>query len=234
MDRSSCLLRSMSDLCVSDVSCGQDQSLLEEANEMCESSPVGDEQTGEKSHSDEGTQDEEDYRVILKYVFDSKSETRMIEVESQMACLQDQCQLMRTQLNRLQEMLKGSVEGEAKLYCLHDKYKKNLQTLHLQYKKEFAHFIQVDKAVKQKEETLSRQLTLAVSESINSLVESGHLVKVNSLMTDEVFKQQVDVVIVRQLMQYNRMLDKICEMAFEKVVKLIDEEFKQVFKPESV
>lgn len=236
MDRSSCLLPSMSDLCVSHVSCEQDQSLLEEASETCESSSVGDEQTEEKSYSDEGAQDEDedDCKVILKYVFDSKSETRMRGVESRMDCLQDECQLIRQQLNCLQEVLKGGVEAEAKLYCLHDKYKNNLKTLHRQYKKEFSHFIQVDKAVTQKEETLSRQLALAVSKSINSLVESGHLIKVNSLMTDEVFKQQVDAVIVSQLMQYNRMLDKICEMAFEKVAKLIDEEFKQVFKPESV
>ena len=236
MDRPSRLLRSMSDLCISHISCGQDQLLSEEAYETCESSSVGDGQTEEKSYSDEVAQDEgeDDCRVILKYVFDSKSETRMRGVESRMDSLQDECQFIRRKLNHLQEVLKGGVEVEAKLNCLHAKYKKNLQTLHKEYEAEFAHFIQVDEAVTQKEETLSTQLALAVSESINSLVESGHLIKVNSLMTDEVFQQQVDAVIVRQLMQYNRMLDKICEMAFEKVAKVIDEEFKQVFKPESV
>lgn len=236
MDRSSCLLRSMYDLCVPDVPCEQDPSSFEEAREIRESSSVGDEQTEEKSCSDEGAQDEEedDCKVILKYVFDSKSETRMRGVESRMNFLQDECQLIKKQLTHLQEVLEGGVEAEAKLNCLHTKYKRNLKTLHKEYEEEFAHFIKVDKAVTQKEETLSRQLALAVSESINSLVDSGHLIKVNSLMTDEVFKQQVDAVIVNQLMQYNRMLDKICEMAFEKVSKIFDEEFKQVFKTESV
>lgn len=160
----------------------------------------------ESSDIEEEESVEELSKVILTFQFDSCTESKHLQYEQTLEELQQEV-----------SYLKGQLE------CLKCELSKDLK----QDVQEQLNAIKVkDARLDEKEAHMSKQLVKAVAASVNALVNSGHLVRTDTLMTDPLFKSQVEQVILTHLLQYNRIVDKVVERSLQMVDDMFNREME--------
>lgn len=177
-----------------------------------------------KAMSTTEIEDENESPVIFTFTFDPCSEKRLEELHRVMSECEEDVMFLKRKVEILEDLLGGSlktrksleqmrVQYEQHFDCLADKCEKQLQFLNIK-----------DSILNEKENCLSKQLTRAVAEAVNALVRSGHLARTDTLMTDPLFKSQVEEVILRHLMQYGKLVDKVVERSLDLVDDMFNKE----------
>lgn len=159
-------------------------------------------------NSQESTDNEDEVEelsnVILTFQFDSCTEKKHLEYEQTMKDLRKDVSCIRERL----ETLEGQLSKE-----LRDAVQEQLNAIKVK-----------DSRLDDKEFHLSKQLVQAVAAAVNALVNSGHLVRTDTLMTDPLFKSQVERVILTHLLQYDKIVDRVVERSMQMVDDMFNRE----------
>lgn len=170
--------------------------------------------------------------IHMVYTFEATSEHRLESVEEDNEIIKEDVRKVKKQLEYLKTIIQGpeSMKPYRKLTELYNRYdtalekqKDRLDELADAFEKQAEYIMDKDARVNAKEAALSRQITMAVAQTIQELTKRGRLVACDDITKDPLFAAKVEEVILRQLMNYGKIVDKVEECCLDMVEKVFGE-----------
>lgn len=195
------------------------------SQENVEEKPESVEQNGEKKVHRQPA-------IHMVYTFEATSERRLESVEEDNEIIKEDVRQLKKQLEMLKTILQGpeSMKPYRKLTELYNRYdaalesqKDRLDELADAFEKQADYMMEKDARLNSKEAGLSRQITKAVAHTIEELTKRGRLVACDEIVKDPLFAAQVEEVILRELMNYGKIVDKVEECCLEMVERVFGE-----------